>query len=143
VVEEGRRPGDPACLIAQAEKIKQLTDWRPRFDSCKPLLKMPGAGRVSWPESNPWIWLISHLNADFDCLGSLAAAARLYPGALLSFPGSQEKNLRDFCSRHPDLLPSACPFQRCRSSLITRLIIVDCQHSSRIARFAELLERPT
>ena len=32
VVEEGRRPGDPACLIAKAEKIKQLTDWRPRFD---------------------------------------------------------------------------------------------------------------
>ena len=47
----------------------------------------------------------THLNADFDCLGSLAAAARLYPGAQLAFPGSQEKNLRDFCSRHPELLP--------------------------------------
>ena len=49
--------------------------------------------------------IISHVNADFDCLGSLAAAARLYPGALLCFPGSQEKNLRDFCQHHPDLLP--------------------------------------
>ena len=49
--------------------------------------------------------VISHLNADFDCLGSLAAAGRLYPGAQLSFPGSQEKNLRDFSARHPDLLP--------------------------------------
>lgn len=86
--------------------------------------------------------VISHLNADFDCLGSLAAAGRLYPGALLSFPGSQEKNLRDFSSRHPDLIP---PFTRSKDidlSSITRLIIVDCQQPSRIGRFAELLERP-
>lgn len=39
VVEEGRRPGDPACLIAQAEKIKQLTDWRPRFDSLQTIVE--------------------------------------------------------------------------------------------------------
>jgi len=35
--------------------------------------------------------IISHVNADFDCLGSLTAAGRLYPDALLCFPGSQEK----------------------------------------------------
>jgi tRNA nucleotidyltransferase (CCA-adding enzyme) len=85
--------------------------------------------------------VISHVNADFDCLGSLAAAARLYPGALLSFPGSQEKNLRDFCSRHPDLLPSFVRSKDVDLTLITRLILVDCQHSSRIARFAQLLEQ--
>jgi UDP-glucose 4-epimerase len=39
VVEEGRRPGDPACLIAKAEKIKQLTDWRPRFDSLQTIVE--------------------------------------------------------------------------------------------------------
>ncbi|MDK9717507.1 MAG: UDP-glucose 4-epimerase GalE [Trichlorobacter sp.] len=39
VVEEGRRPGDPACLIAQAEKIKQLTDRRPRFDSLQTIVE--------------------------------------------------------------------------------------------------------
>lgn len=86
--------------------------------------------------------VISHVNADFDCLGSLAAAARLYPGALLSFPGSQEKNLREFCARHPDLLP---PFVRSKDinlDRITRLIIVDCQQASRIARFAQVLEKP-
>lgn len=86
--------------------------------------------------------VVSHLNADFDCLGSLAAAGRLYPGALLTFPGSQEKNLRDFSARHPDLLP---PFVRSKDidfSRVTRLIVVDCQQPSRIGRFAELLERP-
>jgi UDP-glucose 4-epimerase len=39
VVEAGRRPGDPACLIAQAEKIKQLTDWRPRYDSLQTIVE--------------------------------------------------------------------------------------------------------
>jgi len=39
VAEEGRRPGDPACLIAQAEKIRQLTDWRPRFDSLQTIVE--------------------------------------------------------------------------------------------------------
>ncbi len=86
--------------------------------------------------------IISHVNADFDCLGSLAAAARLYPGAQLCFPGSQEKNLRDFCTRHPELLP---PFSRAKEidlTAVTRLILVDCQHHGRIGRFAELLSRP-
>lgn len=39
VVEEGRRPGDPACLIAQAEKIRQLTDWRPRYNSLQTIVE--------------------------------------------------------------------------------------------------------
>lgn len=39
VVEEGRRPGDPACLIARAEKIRQLTDWQPRFDSLQTIVE--------------------------------------------------------------------------------------------------------
>lgn len=39
VVEEGRRPGDPACLVARAEKIKQLTDWQPRFNSLKTIVE--------------------------------------------------------------------------------------------------------
>ena len=79
--------------------------------------------------------VISHLNADFDCLGSLAAAGRLYPGALLSFPGSQEKNLRDFSARHPDLLPPLVRSKDIDFSVITRLIIVDCQQPSRNRSF--------
>ncbi|QOX78048.1 UDP-glucose 4-epimerase GalE [Trichlorobacter lovleyi] len=39
VVEEGRRPGDPACLVARAEKIKLLTDWQPRFNSLKTIVE--------------------------------------------------------------------------------------------------------
>ena len=40
--------------------------------------------------------ITTHINADFDALASLIAASKLYPGASLVFPGSQEKNLRYF-----------------------------------------------
>lgn len=39
VVEEGRRPGDPACLIAQAEKIGRLTDWQPRYNDLRKIVE--------------------------------------------------------------------------------------------------------
>jgi len=32
VVEAERRPGDPAMLVARAEKIRQLLGWEPRFN---------------------------------------------------------------------------------------------------------------
>jgi tRNA nucleotidyltransferase (CCA-adding enzyme) len=86
--------------------------------------------------------IISHVNADFDCLGSLTAAGRLYPDALLCFPGSQEKNLREFSARHADLIPPLVRPKDLDLSRITRLIIVDCQQASRIGPFAELLGRP-
>ena len=40
--------------------------------------------------------ITSHINADFDALASMIAASKLYPEAALVFPGSQEKNLRNF-----------------------------------------------
>jgi tRNA nucleotidyltransferase (CCA-adding enzyme) len=86
--------------------------------------------------------ITTHINADFDCLGALAAAARLYPGALLTFPGSQEKAVRDFISHHPDYLPQLTRSKQIDLDKITRLIIVDCQHAARIGRFGEIVNRP-
>ena len=40
--------------------------------------------------------ITTHINADFDGLASMIAAQKLYPDATMVFPGSQEKNLRDF-----------------------------------------------
>jgi tRNA nucleotidyltransferase (CCA-adding enzyme) len=75
-------------------------------------------------------------------MASLVAAGRLHPGAKLCFPGSQEKNLREFSARHPDLLPSVVRSKDIDLAEVTRLIIVDCQHAVRIGRFAELVGRP-
>jgi len=86
--------------------------------------------------------ITTHVNADFDCLGSMAAASRLYPGALISFPGSQEKGLRDFIAHHPGYLPPLTRAKDIDLDAVTRLIIVDCQQASRIGRFAEIIGRP-
>ena len=40
--------------------------------------------------------ITTHINADFDSLASMLAAKKLYPNAVLVFPGSQERSLRDF-----------------------------------------------
>jgi len=86
--------------------------------------------------------ITTHTNADFDCLGAMTAVLRLYPGALLSFPGSQEKAVRVFAERHPEYLPHFTRAKEIDLALITRMIIVDCQQALRIGRFAEILERP-
>src|SRR6266702_7064083 len=86
--------------------------------------------------------ITTHTNADFDCLGAMMAALKLYPGALLSFPGSQEKGLRDFVQRHTEYLPRFTRSKDIDLDSITRLIIVDCRQASRIGRFAEILDRP-
>lgn len=39
VVEADRRPGDPACLIAQAEKIGQLTGWQPQYNDLRQIVE--------------------------------------------------------------------------------------------------------
>lgn len=38
VVEEGRRPGDPASLVAKAEKIRSLTGWQPRYNNLEAIV---------------------------------------------------------------------------------------------------------
>lgn len=86
--------------------------------------------------------ITTHVNADFDCLGSMVAAAKLYPEALISFPGSQEKGLREFIAHHPDYLPPLTRAKEINLDAITRLIVVDCQQAARIGRFAEIIGRP-
>lgn len=86
--------------------------------------------------------ITTHTSADFDCLGAMTAARRLYPAALLSFPGSQEKAVRTFVARHPEYLPDFTRAKDIDLESITRLIIVDCQQASRIGCFAGILGRP-
>jgi tRNA nucleotidyltransferase (CCA-adding enzyme) len=86
--------------------------------------------------------ITSHTNADFDALASMVAAKKLYPGAKLVFPGSQEKSMRDF------FLESAfyaMEIERLRSvdvEDITRLVIVDNRNASRLGKLAGALKRP-
>lgn len=82
--------------------------------------------------------ITSHNNADFDALASMIAAKKLYPDAKLIFPGTQEKNVRNFIHQHN------IEFDRLRDiplDDVTRLIIVDCKNADRIGRLSEILKR--
>ncbi len=86
--------------------------------------------------------ITTHINSDFDSLGSMVAAKKLYPEAVVAFPGSQERSLRQF------LVESALyavDVRRARSvdlEAVDRLVLVDVSHPDRIGRFGELLGRP-
>ena len=86
--------------------------------------------------------ITTHVNADFDCLGSMVAASKLYPDALMVFSGSQEKSMRDFFLKSTSYVLNFTRLKDLDLDSVTRLIVVDCQHSMRIGRFADVLKRP-
>jgi len=86
--------------------------------------------------------ITTHMNADFDCLGGMIAASKLYPGAVMVFSGSQEKSMRDFFLKFSDYSLSFTRLKDIDLDRVTRLILVDCQHASRIGPFASILQRP-
>lgn len=84
----------------------------------------------------------THINADFDTIGSMLAARKLYPDAVLVLPGAKEETVRGF------LVQSALyaiEMKRLRDidlDSVTRLILVDIRNASRIGPFADLIGRP-
>ncbi|HXC93509.1 MAG TPA: DHH family phosphoesterase, partial [Geobacteraceae bacterium] len=86
--------------------------------------------------------ITTHVNADFDCLGSMVAAQKLYPDAIMVFPGSQEKSVRDFFLKFAGYDFNFKKLKEIDLESITRLIIVDCQHASRIGSFSSIIEKP-
>ncbi len=81
--------------------------------------------------------ITTHLNADFDALASMVAAKKLYPEALLVFPGAQEGNLRDFFIRSSFYFLDFARAKNVDPDEIKRLILVDTRQVSRIGKFAE------
>src|SRR5512137_1487980 len=86
--------------------------------------------------------ITTHVNADFDAMGSMIAAKKLYPDAVLVFPGSQERTLREFFVKSTVYIYD---FKRLRDIDVTqvdRLILVDTRQFSRIGKFQEIIDRP-
>jgi UDP-glucose 4-epimerase len=48
VVEEPRRPGDPARLIAASDRIQAELGWRPQFESIEAIIQ------------SAWSWHLKH-----------------------------------------------------------------------------------
>ena len=84
--------------------------------------------------------ITSHVNADYDAVAAMLAAQKLYPEALIIFPGSQEKNLRDFFISSMSYLfnmadPASIDFTDTRI-----LVLVDTRQKSRLLGVDDLLE---
>ena len=86
--------------------------------------------------------ITSHINADFDTLASMLAAKKLYPDAVLTFPGSLEKNLRDFFEKSSFYLFEIEKIKNINMDDVERLILVDIRQATRIGKFAEIINRP-
>jgi len=85
--------------------------------------------------------ITTHINADFDALASMLAAQKLYPNALVVFPGSQEKNLRNFFVKSMVYLFNMAEIKDIDFANLERLVLVDTRQAGRIGKLASLLER--
>ena len=86
--------------------------------------------------------ITTHINADFDSLASMLAAKKIYPQAVLVFPGSQEKNLRDFFLQSTFYVFATERIKNIDLNRVQRLILVDTRQPARIGKFQELARRP-
>jgi tRNA nucleotidyltransferase (CCA-adding enzyme) len=84
--------------------------------------------------------ITTHFNADFDALSSMVAAKKLYPDAVLVFPGSQEKTVRDFLIHSTLYFLNILKIKDIDYNKVDTLILVDTKQKSRIGEFAKLAE---
>jgi len=86
--------------------------------------------------------ITSHANADFDALGSMIAASKLYPDAVLLFPGSQEKNLRNFFIQSVTYLFNFKNAKEIDPKTVQTVVLVDTRQLSRVPHALAFLDRP-
>jgi tRNA nucleotidyltransferase (CCA-adding enzyme) len=86
--------------------------------------------------------ITTQVNADFDALASMLAAQKLYPDALVVFPGSQEKNLKNFFINSMVYLFNMVEINRIDFNSITQMVLVDTRQPGRIGKLVELVNKP-
>ncbi len=94
------------------------------------------------PRPRPKTVITAHANADFDALAAMIAASKLYGDAVLIFPGSQEKNLRNFYIQSTTYLFNFKAFKDIDPSEVELLVVVDTRQKSRLEHVRPLLDRP-
>ncbi|MFA4885403.1 MAG: CBS domain-containing protein [Desulfotomaculaceae bacterium] len=85
--------------------------------------------------------ITTHTNTDMDALASMVAAQKLYPGAVMVFPGPLLKNVEEFMALHKDTL-NVRAVRDIEPDLIERVILVDTKSPGRLDKLAQLLEKP-
>lgn len=95
----------------------------------------------SHDKDNSLTVITTHVNADFDAMACMLAAQKLYPEALVVFPGSHEKTLRNFFIQSVVYLFNMVDIREIDFDRVKRLILVDTRQPGRIGRFCEILDR--
>ncbi|OPY75597.1 MAG: CCA-adding enzyme [Syntrophorhabdus sp. PtaU1.Bin153] len=85
--------------------------------------------------------ITSHNNADFDSLSSMVAAKKLYPDAVLVFPGSQEKTLREFLIHSTLYVYDIAKMKNIDYNAIDTLVLVDTRQKTRIGDLASIVDK--
>ena len=81
-----------------------------------------------------------HTNADNDALASMVGALFLYPGAVLLFPGSQERQVQEFYEEVVEPLFPCVSQKELDVEAVQRLVVVDTHLRSRLPQVKKLLE---
>ncbi|MCF8034649.1 MAG: CBS domain-containing protein [Desulfarculaceae bacterium] len=102
---------------------------------------MSAAGPYQKPPRDVEV-ITTHVNADYDALASMLAAAKLHPEAMLVFPGAQERNLRNFFVESVSFLYNFVKIKQVPFDRVGRLILVDNRQKDRIGDLARLADDP-
>ena len=85
--------------------------------------------------------ITTHTNADLDALASMVAAQKLYPGAVMVFPGTLLRNVEEFMALHKDTL-NVKSVKEIKPELVKKVILVDTKTPGRLDKLAGLLQKP-
>jgi len=85
--------------------------------------------------------IVTHANTDFDGFAASVAAAKLYPEAKICFPGSLNRNVREFYNLHADEIDTV-DVSMVEMDKVRRLIIVDTIHCGRLGEFEKVCPSP-
>ncbi|WP_462324999.1 CBS domain-containing protein [Desulfoplanes sp.] len=86
--------------------------------------------------------ITAHTNADFDALSAIVAAGKLYEDAVLVFPGSQERNLKNFFIQSATYLFDFKSAKEIDLSSVKQLVLVDTRQRERIPHVSAVLDNP-
>ncbi|GAB6887963.1 CBS domain-containing protein [Desulfothermus okinawensis JCM 13304] len=82
-----------------------------------------------------------HMNADFDCISSMVAARKLYKGAVLIFPGTQEKSMRNFFIQSASYLLNFHSIKDIELDSVKKVVICDTKQLSRVSHIKPILDK--
>jgi tRNA nucleotidyltransferase (CCA-adding enzyme) len=86
--------------------------------------------------------ITTHVNPDFDAVASMVAATKLYPGAVMLFPGGQGRNIRSFFIQSLIYLFDVARPRELEFDSVERLVVVDTRQRDRLGAATPCLDNP-